>query len=186
MKPVLLLAALGAALLGACSPPAPPPPAARPVVVHELALAPLAAAALYSGEVRARHESELAFRVAGKIVERRVELGSMVTPGQVLARLDPADAGLAATAAAAQLAAARADHALAEAEVLRYRELLARGFVSKSALDTRESAFKAAAARVEQARAQATVAANQAAYTTLVADEAGVITAVNAEVGQAS
>lgn len=93
-----------------------------------------------------------------------------VKAGQVLARLDPADAGL-------QLAQAEAQRALAEAELTRYRDLKAKKFVSASALDARETAFKAA-------EAQAALARNQAAYATLAADRDGVIGQVLAEPGQ--
>lgn len=125
---------------------------------------------VYSGEIRARHETQLAFRIGGKLVERLVDAGAAVKAGQVLARLDAADTGLQANAAEAQFQ-------LAEAEAKRYRELRAKGFVSQSALDAKETVLKAAAA-------QAGLARNQAAYTTLRADRAGVIAAVQADAGQ--
>jgi len=184
MKRNLLLSAFALAVLTACSRPATVAEAPRPVVVQKLALSSVSAGALYSGEVRARYESDLAFRIAGKVVERKVDVGAAVKPGQVLARLDPADAGLNAEAARAQLAAARNEYAFAKAEVERYRDLVGKNFVSRSVLDAKESSFTSAAARVEQARAQAAVAGNQTGYTSLVADQAGVITAVNVEVGQ--
>lgn len=180
----LVLSILFAAVLAACSKPEPVAETPRPVVVHKLALAPVAVGALYAGEVRARYESDLAFRITGKIVERRVDVGTAVKPGQVLARLDPTDAGLNAEAARAQLAAAQNEYAFAKAEVERYRDLVGKNFVSRSVLDAKESTFKSAEARVAQARAQASVAGNQRGYTTLVADQAGVITAVSGEVGQ--
>ena len=184
MNRSLFAGVLAAALLVACSKPEPVAEAPRPVLVQKLALAPVTTGALYSGEVRARYESDLAFRIAGKIVERRVDVGAVVKPGQLLARLDPSDAGLNAEAARAQLAAAQNEFVFAKAEMERYRDLVAKNFVSRSVLEAKETSFKSAAARVEQARAQATVAGNQAGYTSLVADQAGVITAVAAEVGQ--
>ena len=160
-------------LLTACSEP--PPPAAAPKLVRttkvgagDTALEGLQRS--YSGEVRARIETTLGFRIAGKIVERRVDAGTAVKAGQVLARLDPVDAGL-------QVAQAEAQRALAEAELARYRDLKAKNFISASALEGRETAFKAA-------DAQASLAKNQSAYTTLVADRAGVIGQVLAEPGQ--
>lgn len=160
-------------LLAACG-EAPPPPAAlklvRTLKVGAGATATDGADRSYSGEVRARIETTLGFRVAGKIVERRVDLGQSVKAGQVLARLDPADAGLQATQAEAQLA-------LAAADLARYRDLKARNYISASALDARETTFKAAAA-------QAQLSKNQASYTTLVADRNGVIEQVLAEPGQ--
>ncbi|WP_300437366.1 efflux RND transporter periplasmic adaptor subunit [Zoogloea sp.] len=184
MNRTVMAGALAVALLSACSKPQPVAEVPRPVVVQKLALSPVVAGALYSGEVRARYESDLAFRIGGKIVERQVDVGAVVKPGQLLARLDPSDAGLAAEAARAQLAAAENERAFAKAEMTRYQDLVARGFVSRSVLEAKETSFKSAAARVEQARAQATVAGNQAGYTRLVADQPGVITAVAAEVGQ--
>ena len=124
----------------------------------------------YSGEVRARIETPLAFRVGGKLTERLVDVGARVKPGQVLARLDPADQQLAA-------AQAEANRKLAEAELRRTQELRQKNFISQAALDAKETAATAATA-------QASLARNQAAYTTLVADAAGVVAAVLAEPGQ--
>ncbi|MGL4410401.1 MAG: efflux RND transporter periplasmic adaptor subunit [Zoogloea sp.] len=180
----MVMGALAVALLAACSHPEPVAEQARPVVVFKVGQGAANGASQYTGEVRARHETDLAFRVGGKVVERLVDVGAAVKAGQVLARLDPSDTGLNAEAAKAQLAAAQSDFVFARAEVERYRDLLARNFVSRSVLDAKESAFRAAQARVEQAQAQASVAGNQAGYTRLVADRAGVITAVLTEVGQ--
>lgn len=124
----------------------------------------------YSGEIRARYETVLGFRIGGKIIERKVDVGAEVTAGQLLARLDAADTGLQQSAASAQLQ-------LADEEAKRYRELRNQGFVSQSALDAKETALKSAAA-------QAGLASNQAAYTSLLSDRAGVISATLAEVGQ--
>jgi multidrug efflux system membrane fusion protein len=107
-----------------------------------------------------------------------------VKKGQVLARLDPDDARLAAQAAAAQLASAESDLALARAELDRHAELLAKKFISPSAYDAKQNAFNAARARLEQARAQAGLSANQQEYTTLVAEADGVVISVAAEPGQ--
>jgi RND family efflux transporter MFP subunit len=124
----------------------------------------------YSGEVRSRYETQLAFRIPGKISARLVDAGAVVKAGDVLARLDPADTALTAASANAQLM-------LADAETKRYRELRTKNFVSQAALDTRETAFKAA-------QAQANLAHNQSAYTVLKADQAGVVGVVAGEVGQ--
>ena len=124
-------------LLAACS-EAPPPPAA-PRLVRTLVVG--AGAAASEGGIRGY---TLGFRIAGKIVERRVDVGQAVKAGQVLARLDPADSAL-------QLAQAEAQHALAAADLARYRDLRTKNFVSASALDARETAFKAAAAQAQSA-----------------------------------
>jgi multidrug efflux system membrane fusion protein len=139
---------------------------------------------VYSGEVRARNESDVAFRIGGKLVARPVDAGARVTKGAVLARLDPEDAKLAATAAAAQLSAAESDMALSKAEMERHADLLAKRFISQSAYDARVNAYSAARARAEQARSQAGLTSNQAEYTTLVADTDGIVISVSAEPGQ--
>lgn len=171
-------------MLLSCSAPAPEPPPARAVLVRTVAGDAAPAGHVYSGEVRARIESELGFRVGGKLVERAVDVGANVAAGAVLARLDPADTRLAADAAQAAVVAAEADLALARTEYVRAEELAARKFVSTSVLDARRTALQAAQARLRQARAQAQNAANQAGYTRLEAPAAGVVTAVLAEPGQ--
>jgi RND family efflux transporter MFP subunit len=138
----------------------------------------------FAGEVRARVESRLGFRVAGKITQRQAELGQRVKAGQVLAQLDPRDYQLAADAARAQLAAATTNRDLAAADFKRYAALKDQNFISGAELERRETTFKAAQAQLDQAKAQLASQGNQAGYTTLVADVSGVVTAIEAEVGQ--
>jgi membrane fusion protein, multidrug efflux system len=138
----------------------------------------------FSGEVRARVESRLGFRVAGKIVQRQAELGQRVKAGQVLAQLDPQDYRLAADAARAQVAAASTNRDLAAADFKRYVTLREQNFISGAELERRETTLKAAQAQLEQAQAQLASQGNQARYTTLVADVSGVITGIEAEPGQ--
>ena len=162
-----------ALFLASCSPP--PTPPAEPRLVRTLIVgagdaAPDGTLRIYSGEVRARIEATLGFRVAGKIVERLADVGQAVKAGQVLARLDPTDAGL-------QVAQAEAQRALAAADLARSRDLKARNFISAAALDARETASKAA-------EAQAAIMKNQASYTTLAADRNAVVGQVLAEPGQ--
>jgi len=163
-------AVLAVLAVAACSKPEPPAQPLRTVRVMKVDGAAASGSLTFPGEVRARYESRLGFRLGGKIGERRVDVGAAVKRGQVLARLDAQDASL----NAAQAEAARA---LAEAEAKRYRDLRAKNFVSQAVLDAKETALKTAAA-------QAGVARNQAGYTTLVADRDGVVTAVEAEAGQ--
>jgi RND family efflux transporter MFP subunit len=138
----------------------------------------------FAGEVRARVESRLGFRVGGKIVRRQVELGQRVRAGEVLAQLDPQDYQLAAQAARAQASAALTNRDLAAADYKRYKELRDQNFISGAELERRDAALKAAQAQLDQASAQGAAQGNQAAYTTLVADVSGVVTAVEAEAGQ--
>lgn len=179
------LLALGAALLlAACSRPAPVEEPVRAVKLLTVGVGALQSHLEYSGEVRARVESRLGFRVAGKIVQRQAELGQRVRAGQVLAQLDPKDYQLAADAARAQLASATTQRDLAAADLKRYQALKDQNFISGAELERREATLKAAQATLDQARAQLTSQGNQAGYTTLVSDVSGVVTGIDAEPGQ--
>jgi multidrug efflux system membrane fusion protein len=138
---------------------------------------------VFAGELRARTESRLAFRVPGKVLERKVGLGDAVKKGQLLMRLDPADLQLAAEAAQAALRAAKANRDSQAADMKRFRELRDQGFISSAELERREAAFQAAVSQFEQARAQAKAQSNQKDYGDLLADASGVITSVDAEPG---
>lgn len=180
----------GAALLGAvlllaaCSKPAPSEEPIRAVKVLTVGMDGVVSRAEFSGEVRPRVESRLGFRVGGKIMKRLAEPGQRVTAGQLLAQLDPQDYKLAADAARAQFNAAATNRDLAQADFKRFRELKDQNFISSAELERRETTLKAAQAQLEQAQAQLASQGNQAAYTNLVADVSGVITAVEAEAGQ--
>lgn len=170
-------------LIAGCQPAAEAPATTRTVLVQTVTPAAAMAASI-TGEIRARHETDLAFRVGGKIAARLVDVGASVTAGQALARLDPADLQLAADAARAQLAAAESDLATARAERERYAGLVTKKFVSQAAFEARDNAFKAAAARLEQARSQAQLSGNQAGYATLTGSFPAVVVAVLADAGQ--
>ena len=178
----LLLAALG--ILSGCSKPVPAEEPLRSVKVLIVGAGTQLASAEFAGEVQARVESRLGFRVAGKIIRRAVELGQRVKAGQLLAQLDPQDYQQSETAARAQLAAAETNRDLAAADYKRYQGLREQGFISSAELERRDSSWKAAQAQYEQARAQLSGQGNQSRYTTLLADVSGVVTSVDAEVGQ--
>ena len=137
-----------------------------------------------AGEIQPRYESQLGFRVGGKLIARKVEVGTLVKRGQVLMQLDPLDLQLAQSQAKAAVSATESTLALAKADLDRYRELRQKNFVSQALLDAKEAAYKSAIASHEQANASLKVQANQSSYSTLYADADGVITAVQAEVGQ--
>ena len=137
----------------------------------------------YAAEIRARVESSLSFRVGGKLLARKVNLGDAVKPGQVLAQLDPQDLVLGRDAANAAMLAARANRDQMGADYKRYIDLRQQGFISAAELERRDNAFKASQAHLDQARAQFSAQGNQARYAQLVADVAGVVTAVDAEPG---
>lgn len=179
------LACVLLAVVAGCSPPPADEKAPRTVLVRTVPGAPDAQQVnVYTGDVRSRYETDLAFRIGGKVVERRVDVGARVKAGQVVARLDPQDVRLAANAARAEVAAAEADVALARAELERAQSLRQRNFISGSALDTRRTALEAAEARLGQARAQAATAGNQTEYATLEADHDGVVVAAPVEAGE--
>lgn len=178
----LALLALAAGLT-ACSKPAPEPDPERAVRTLVVAGESAGHTLEFAAELRARTESRLSFRVGGKLIERRVGLGDVVKPGQVLARLDARDLLLAQDAARAAMQAARVNRDQAGADYKRFIDLHKQGFISAAELERRDAAFKAAQAQLDQAKAQADAQLNQASYTNLVADTAGVVTAVDAEPG---
>lgn len=180
---VLLLALAAAALLGACSKKEVAPEPVRAVRTLTVEAASAGTTKVFAAEVRARTESRLGFRVGGKMLARPAELGQRVKAGQLLAQLDPADLRLGQEAAQAALRAAQAQQALAAADLQRFRELKAQGFISGAELDRRETTLRAANEALAQARAQAGVQGNQAAYAALRAPAAGVVTAIEAEPG---
>jgi RND family efflux transporter MFP subunit len=175
---------VAALVLAACEKPVEPLAPPRPALVVTAGENANGTSMALVGEVRPRYESAQGFRIAGKIIERRVETGSAVRKGQLLARLDAADTGLSAQASEADVRAAEADNALAEAELERQRQLYAKKFISKSALDLHEAQYKTSLARVQQAKAQAAISGNQSRYTALLAERDGVVTEIHAEPGQ--
>lgn len=183
MNAQLLLTLSTALLMAACSRPEPAPEPVR--AVRTVTITPQSAGGAweYAAEVRARTESRLGFRVGGKIVRRVADLGDTVKAGQVLAQLDPQDLKLGQDAARAGLVAAQANYDQTAADLKRFRELRDQGFISSAELERRDTALKAAQAQLDQAKAQASVQGNQAAYAVLVADASGVITGVDAEPG---
>jgi len=180
----LPLVAACALLLAACSKEAPKTEEIRPVRAMVVQSSDIDVNAEFSGEVRARVESRLGFRVGGKIVSRKVDVGSVVKRGQVLMDLDPQDLRLSQTQAMAALRAAETSRDLANAELKRYQELRDKNFVSQAILDAKLSAAKSAQAQVDSAQAAYRGMSNQAGYASLESDIDGVVTAVDAEVGQ--
>lgn len=178
----MALAALLA--MAACSKTEAPPAQPRLVTVVKAGLDDVEGRTSYTGEVRARYESALGFRVPGKLGERLVEVGDTVKAGQALARLDPADQRLAAETARQQAVAAELSLAQTESDIKRFKDLYEQGFISPADFERRMTGLRVAAAQLEQARSQLGLARNQSAYTTLAADHAGVVTQVAAEVGQ--
>ncbi len=182
---VTLAAALVATLaVSACSKKVEKTEDIRPVRAITVAPAGTTAVVELSGEVVPRYESRIGFRVGGKIVARKVDVGSVVKRGQLLMQLDATDLQLGQAQAKAAVAAADSNLSLAKAELERYRELRQKNFVSQAVLDAKEAAYKSALAGHEQASAGLKVQTNQSSYASLFADADGVVTGIDAEVGQ--
>ncbi|KAF1690010.1 efflux transporter periplasmic adaptor subunit [Pseudoxanthomonas koreensis] len=177
---MVLSAALAAGCGGKDAPVAPP----RQVWVVQAQAGAGEAALAFPGEVHAREESPLSFRVGGKLVRRAVDAGARVEQGQLLAELDPADQALQAQAAQAQLAAAEAELARSKGDLDRYARLVEQQLVSRSTYEAQKAAYEAAAGQARAARAQRDVTRNQAGYTALRAPRAGVVASRQAEAGQ--
>lgn len=163
-------AAMVAMALVACGRPEAAVEAARPVLVVHPGAGAEAAASAYAGDIRAREESTLSFRIGGSLVRRLVDAGDRVRRGQLLAELDPGDAGL-------RIAAARAEMVRLDADLERHRKLVAQKLVSQSAFDAQQAAYRSA-------RAQYDLMVNQSSYTRMPAPRDGVIAARLAEAGQ--
>ncbi|AYG95781.1 efflux RND transporter periplasmic adaptor subunit [Brevundimonas naejangsanensis] len=176
-------AVLGALALVACRSEVPAADA-RPLVRTALVGEADAAVLRYTGVVRPRTESDLGFRVGGKVVQRLVDPGQRVRRGQVLMRIDATDLQLEASASRDQLRSAEARAAQAVAEETRQRRLLDAGAVSRSAYDAALAASESAQAAVAATRASARRAGNQAGYGSLLADADGIVTDVLAQPGQ--
>jgi len=176
--------AIMAGLLAACGRADADPRTAPPLVRVASAGASEGADYEFTGIIGARVQSDLGFRVSGKVVARLVDAGQVVHRGQPLMRIDPTDYRLAAQSAAGAVAAARARAVQTSADEKRYRELLPRGFVTGSAYDQRKAAALSARADLAAAEAQAHVSRNDAGYTVLVADADGTVTETLAEPGQ--
>ena len=167
-----------ALLLSACSPDAPPVVALRPVRTIELQYESAREVSRYFGSVQARHEVDQAFRVGGKVTERRIDVGQSVREGDVIAVLDDVDYKLGEEAARQQLDAATARARQAESDWQRMQALKDDGSVSEfddehaqSTLLTSRAAAEAEARKLELAR-------NQVKYTVLRASSSGVVTSM--------
>lgn len=170
--------------LSACSRPEAPSEPIRAVKLLTVRASGVTARQEMAGEVRARQETRAGFRVGGKLIARPAEVGQRVKAGQLLAQLDVRDLALASEAAKAQATAARTQRDLAAADLKRYTDLKARGFVSGAEIERRQASLDSAEANLKQALAQSNVQGNQATYSRLLADADGVVVGVDAEVGQ--
>lgn len=171
--------------VAACAPePSTKPELVLPVHVEKASRASEVQAFSLSGDVRPQVETALAFRVGGKLVERNVEVGASVKRGDVVARLDPQDLTLQSEAIGARSAAAQSELAQQVDDLERYRSLLQQGFISQAEFDRRRNTVDIARSRKDELSSLQRSTRNQAGYAVLRADEAGVVTAVEAQRGQ--
>ncbi len=181
----ILAAIIAAALSAACQREAEaPPPPTRPVRTVTVELSRTAPSATFAGQIEARDEVSLGFRIAGRMLERTVGVGAQVQQGQVIARLDSEDELNALRSARAALAAAKGVLRQAESQYDRQSHLLARGVTSRADYDAAEQARTVARSQVDAAEAQLKISQDVVGFTTLYADAPGIVTAVGAEPGE--
>jgi RND family efflux transporter MFP subunit len=137
-----------------------------------------------TGTIEARAEADLGFRIAGKLIERKVDVGDRVRAGDVLARLDDQDQRNALRTAESDLAAANAEQVQARNEEARKRELLAKGVDTQALYDAALLSKRTADAKVVAAQAALQTARNRVGYTELTADRDGVVTVTGPDPGQ--
>lgn len=186
-RPLATLGLLGilAVSVSACSEAKTEPVATvRPVKVVEIARAGTTREFRYSGTVKARTEMNQGFRVAGKIVERLVDIGDRVQPGDMLVRIDPTDYALAVRTAEANLSAAEKQVETVRLTQKRAEELFGKKFASQAQLDEARLGYQQALAARDAASSSLQQAKNQVAYADLKADRKGIVTTIGADVGQ--
>jgi RND family efflux transporter MFP subunit len=171
------------ALLTACHGKQQTGPDIRPVRTTVVGTGQYGNTLTYTGEIRARHESDLGFQVAGKVIARPAEVGANVTAGTVLARLDPTDEKVSLDSAQSAVRAAQAELARATSDEASYRRLLERGLTTRTTFIAQQTATKTAQSQLQEAASDLDLRRRQLDYTTLRADRDGVITKVSADVG---
>lgn len=184
-KPLTTVASLVAALFVAgCDDPAPAPAAIRPVRTVTVEQRAAGETISLTGHIRAQDQANLAFRIDGRLIERPVQVGDVIKPGQVIGRLDPQIQQNALRQAQANLSAAEGQVVQARNTFARQSSLLRDGFTPRSQFDQAQQALQTAEAQVNAAKAQLRTAEEQLGYTELQADSAGTVTAVGAEPGE--
>lgn len=172
------------ALLTACGKEGPKEPLSPRVYVQQVSTREFAPPIQLSGDIQARVETQLSFRVGGKIIERKVDVGDHIQANQVLARLDPKDLKIQVQTAQASVYAQQAQVVQTRAAFIRQQKLLPKGYTSQSEYDAANAAQLSAQSALAAAQAQLANAREQLSYSNLVAEAPGVITARQAEVGQ--
>jgi RND family efflux transporter MFP subunit len=177
------LVACGLVISG-CSRHAPAPPLVRPVQTTVIRYGTAGEPVSLSGQVQAQNQTNLAFRIGGRLIDRRVSVGDTVSPGQLVARIEPQDAKNALSSAEADLASAKAILVQARNNEARYRSLVSSGVIPRAQYEDAQQQLATAQARVAAATASAGTARDNVGYTDLHSNVAGVVTAKGAEPGE--
>ena len=183
-KSWILAALVAATTVAACDKKPPPAAPVRPVRTVTVGRVAGGETASLTGQVRAKDEVSLAFRIEGRVIERPVNVGDVLKPGQLVARLDPKDQQNTLRSAQALLSATKAVLTQARTTFLRHQELVKEGATSQHEFDVAQQNFRTAEAQVDSAAAQVRLAQDQLGYTSLFADAAGAVTAKGAEAGE--
>jgi membrane fusion protein, multidrug efflux system len=184
MYPIAVLAWLALGLFAAEAASVTPSADVRPVRTIVATLRAEGEPVSLTGHIRARTEESLAFRIDGKLIARRIGIGQMVKPGDLVAEVDPLPEQDALRAAQARLTAAQAVLEEAAKNLYRKKTLLASGTSTGVQVDAAEQAYRSAQAQVDAAAAQLHSAEDQLGYTKLKADAEGVVIATGAEAGE--
>ncbi len=185
MRIVLSLCAAVASLVASgCSREPPPAPLIRPVLTTVIRFGATGEPLSLSGQIEAQNQTNLAFRIGGRLVERRVSVGDTVSPGQLVARIESQDAKNALSSTRADLASAAATLVQARNNEARYRSLVSTGVVSRAQYDDAQQQLAAAQSRVSAANASVQTAQDNVGYTDLQSNVAGSVTAKGAEPGE--
>lgn len=184
LRSQIIAAALIAATVTGCDKKVVHDPPARPVRTVTIQHSVDGEAVSLTGQIRAKDEVSLAFRIGGRVIERPVNVGDVLKPGQLVARLDLKDQQNALRSAQANLSAAEAVLTQARLTFGRQQELLKGGWTPRAKFDEAQQALLTAQAQVDAAQAQARLAQDQLGYTALFADAAGAVTAKGAEPGE--
>lgn len=180
----LICSLLTVMILGACSKSAPVAVEPRYVKVFTIGNQSESNNSVFHGTVSAQFTPSLSFRIAGKIIEKKVEQGQLVKKGQVIATLDAENYKLSEEGSRAGLAAAKSNFVTQQANLNRYKLLLDQNFVSQAQYDTQKSQLENAKAQYIQAQGQLTNSNNQVKYTELKAPADGTISSLDLDVGQ--
>jgi len=180
----IVAAILIAATVTGCDRPAPPTPQARPVRAVTVERGAEGETVSLTGQIRAKDQVGLAFRLDGRMIDRPVHVGDVLRAGQVVARLDPQNEQNTLRSAEASLASAEAVLTQARLTFGRQEKLLKDGWTTQAKFDEAQQALRTAQAQADSARAQLRIAQDRLSYTTLVADAPGAVTAVGAEPGE--